>query len=379
MLQPTASQSRPPIQHSVFVLSNVDGGTLGGRMYGCCLTAYRKEVEDAVGDADAPESDASGVTVRGRDDRVYSPFCSPGLHRPLLPQAWWPVVLFFLTRYPIVAKLQVVLEHVYMVYDAGVSTGAATSELPPPSFCSLQEYLRMLVFEVPLPVRRAALGIEVLLPGAQPSADAAIQFFLPAPDVMPTLQFDPRAVLRTLGSRGVAAALVALLLERRVVVVAATVQELVETCETLLTLLYPLSWENPYVPVLPVHLASDCMSNPVPFLYGVLESYAASSLDELSPEDTEDIVVIDVVDGHVEVGALRFLARHSRDASADLGDPDAEDNALRLPEPLASELADELNALVADADQSTEPSLKLPSQTTPASHPSLSLRLQVRA
>lgn len=69
-LQPTNAQSRPAIQHSVFVLSNVDGSGAGGggRMYGCCLTAYRKEIEDLVdsvgdeGDSDA----ASGVTVRKR-------------------------------------------------------------------------------------------------------------------------------------------------------------------------------------------------------------------------------------------------------------------------------------------------------------------------
>lgn len=69
MLQPTAAQSRPPIQHSVFVLSNVDGGgALGGRMYGCCLTAFRKEIEDRVSDdgdgAGSTAVDASGVTVR---------------------------------------------------------------------------------------------------------------------------------------------------------------------------------------------------------------------------------------------------------------------------------------------------------------------------
>ena len=72
MLQPTSAQSRPPIQNSVFVLSNVDGGTLGGRMYGCCLTAYRKEVEDSIASSGADDerdagdgtAEASGVTVR---------------------------------------------------------------------------------------------------------------------------------------------------------------------------------------------------------------------------------------------------------------------------------------------------------------------------
>jgi hypothetical protein len=40
------SVDRPATRRSVFVLSNAGGGTLGGKMYGCCLTAYRNEVED---------------------------------------------------------------------------------------------------------------------------------------------------------------------------------------------------------------------------------------------------------------------------------------------------------------------------------------------
>ena len=250
-----------------------------------------------------------------------------------------------------------------MVYDAGASTGTAASEVLPPSFCSLQEYLRMLVFEVPLPIRRAALGVELLLPGAQPSESATVHFFLPAPDSLPTLQFDPRHVLVALRPRGVAAALAALVLERRVVVVAATVQQLVETCETLLALLYPLTWETPYIPVLPAHLASDCMSNPVPFLYGVLSSYAAPSLSELSPEDTADIVVVDAVAGLVEVGALRYLQRHACTTDAAVQACDSE--PLCLPEPLASEFVSELDAVVQEV-------------SSVAQAPSLSLSLQVR-
>ena len=93
---------------------------------------------------------------------------------------WWPVVLFLLSRYPVVPQLQSMcvdmsrwrwlqslrvlpgrtaiarqscfnvlphsprmhtacrLECVYDTYDGGVSTGAAAADTPPPSFCTLQ-------------------------------------------------------------------------------------------------------------------------------------------------------------------------------------------------------------------------------------------------
>lgn len=69
------------------MLSNVGGGALNTRMYGVCLTAYRKETEDedaivATGDGDK-RGDESGVAL------------------------WWPVVLFMLSRFAIVPQLQV--------------------------------------------------------------------------------------------------------------------------------------------------------------------------------------------------------------------------------------------------------------------------------
>ena len=48
MPRPARLQSRPPTRHSAFVLSNVGGGPLNTRMYGVCLTAYRKEAEVRV-------------------------------------------------------------------------------------------------------------------------------------------------------------------------------------------------------------------------------------------------------------------------------------------------------------------------------------------
>ena len=165
----------------------------------------------------------------------------------------------------------------------------------------------MLVFETPVPIRRAGLAVQVFLPGPQPivvevatptptppakgkktsssgaaassdalldiagnsrvvglDADAALStaisaggsgvctLYLPPPDAMPHVQFDCARLLRVFSPAALLSGLAALALERRIVVVARTVSSLVETCESFLCLLYPLQFDFPYIPVLPV-------------------------------------------------------------------------------------------------------------------------------
>jgi hypothetical protein len=127
IVQPTHAQTRPPTKRSVFVLQNVSTSRdVCATMYGCCLTAYRKEID---------EEDESTYYEKG------------GRAGETTETLWWPVVLFMLSRFPIVPQLQILLEHVYDVYDAGISTGAVESGALPKPYCTLQEYLRMLVYE----------------------------------------------------------------------------------------------------------------------------------------------------------------------------------------------------------------------------------------
>ena len=152
------------------------------------------------------------------------------------------------------------LESVYDTYDSGVSTGAAAATAAPPSYCSLQvrvwpqpspataplppllrnyitdrshrvsqDYLRMLVFEVPIPIRRAGVAVQLFLPGIEPVVEAAAgsssggtqTLYMPPPDAMPALQFNAKAVLAAFKPEQILRAVAALALERRVVVVGA--------------------------------------------------------------------------------------------------------------------------------------------------------------
>jgi WD40 repeat protein len=392
---PIVARDRPRTRKSVFVQTNVGtgkgGNASGMQWYGCCLTAFRQEA--LADDADEDDEAEGGEGLSGGDDDGDS--AAPGTSKssarskrrsPRRKEAvWWPVVLFMLTRYPVVPLLQRVLDTVYDAFDGGMSTDAGVE--PAPAFCSLNDYLRMLVFEAPLPIRRAALAVQLFLPGDRPRSkglpfvvsgaeDAAAEeagygggvctAYLPPPDALPLLQFDARPLASKLGGANLLAVLCALLSERRIAFVAQTVQELVEASETFLPLLHPFLWEMPYVPVLPAHLAVDCLANPVPFVYGLLTCYAGRVLSGLSPEDADQIIIVDLSattpgGARVDVGCTPYLTRKKDAAVARLqglplpaSSPAASAAGptippeLRFPEPLASEGAAEIDALLAD-------------------------------
>ena len=76
---PSGATERPATLSSSFVLTN----DTGQKIYCVCLTAFRRE-------------------------RVFASNCSAR-------DTWWPVVLFMLTRLPIVPQLQLILQRIYDV------------------------------------------------------------------------------------------------------------------------------------------------------------------------------------------------------------------------------------------------------------------------
>jgi hypothetical protein len=75
----SGATGRPTTRSSSFVLTN----DTGQKIYCVCLTAFRRE-------------------------RVFASNCSAR-------DTWWPVVLFMLTRLPIVPQLQLILQRIYDV------------------------------------------------------------------------------------------------------------------------------------------------------------------------------------------------------------------------------------------------------------------------
>ena len=113
---------------------------------------------------------------------------------------------------------------------------------------------------------------------------------------------------------------------------------------------------------LQAHLASDCIANPVPFLYGLLASAAGRAFDDVMDSDISDLVLIDATIGTVEAGAGAFLARLKLAAAAvsaaQSGGDGEGDEVARADE--AASAAASAAAVSAASVNGSDPSLRFP-------------------
>ncbi len=311
-IAPIQCAARPPSRRSMFVTAlagDTRKGELGGKMFCVCLTSYRLEEEDAGGSGGGGDGASAGAggAAEGAESQ------------------WWPVVLYMLTRFPVAPQLQVALEAISSVFDS--SEGSLDAPMAAPGggapYCTLNEYLRMLVFELPPPVRRSNLATAFFLPRAgAPHAGRGgmVTLYLPPPDSLPALPFfAPSALLAPFSPRALLAFLSALLLARPTVVVGRSVQQLAEVQECALSLLYPLSpLAFQYIPIFPSVVGAAGLNAPG-LVAGVLTSYACRLFTDLadsgSPGDDDyrfdTLVIVDACTGTVDVGAAPFLARRA--------------------------------------------------------------------
>jgi hypothetical protein len=80
-----------------------------------------------------------------------------------------------------------------------------------------------------------------------------------------------------------------LLQERRVILTAKKLSGLTSCCLAMAALLYPLSWQHVYIPVLPNGLI-DMVSSPTPFFMGISPQAAR----KMEPMDIEDVMLLDL-------------------------------------------------------------------------------------
>ena len=290
---PTRQQVRPDAVEFAFVLTDA----VGLKLYVVCRTTYRCE-----GGPGEDDGDDIGAAVR--------PGAGDGGAATTL---WWPGVSFLLTRFPFVPQLQLALARLCETFDSpdGVSTAARCA-------CSLDDYLRMLIFEVPVPLRRLGLGVSIFFPAAMAAANPSEEprelcsLRLPAPESLPLLQFPAaRGIMRLLPPSALLRFLAAVALCKPIAVVAGTAQELTEVCEAALALVFPLQWEFGYVPLLPSSMG-DLLQSPSPLLAGLLASYASRTFEGQGDTEISYLVVVDATKGIVDVGVAPFLERHQR-------------------------------------------------------------------
>eukprot|EP00477_Mikrocytos_mackini_P001108 GAHX01001190.1.p1 GENE.GAHX01001190.1~~GAHX01001190.1.p1 ORF type:complete len:1468 (-),score=358.89 GAHX01001190.1:31-4434(-) len=111
---------------------------------------------------------------------------------------------------------------------------------------------------------------------------------------LPLTNYDQLMLFRALGCENVLTILLALLMERKVVIFSRFLEILTPIGETILSLIYPFVWFHVYIPFLPDNF-SDILTAPVPFLLGC----SSRSLLE-SITNTSDLLVVDLDHGSVD-------------------------------------------------------------------------------
>eukprot|EP00743_Colponemidia_sp_Colp-15_P008489 GILK01009234.1.p1 GENE.GILK01009234.1~~GILK01009234.1.p1 ORF type:complete len:1163 (-),score=242.75 GILK01009234.1:371-3733(-) len=229
-----ASPLSRPIFHS-FVMTEEDGR----RMYGFCCTRYHRVAE---------HSDPTGVRL------TVQQLCGADRHQ--FPAALFvPYCLCVLSYWPF---HQSFIKCLAIFVDEVLTPDAIPLEAP-------EQLYKLLQRRAP----QRGLGPVTVSLGRR-----EVYFAVPDQNALPMADVEFRPLFRSLEPRLVVQCITALLLERPVVVISASVGLLTPVMEALLILLYPLSWPFVYIPLLPKAL-TDFLQAPMPFFVGTIREFIA--------------------------------------------------------------------------------------------------------
>ena len=94
-----------------------------------------------------------------------------------------------------------------------------------------------------------------------------------------------------------------LLHERRIVVTSSRLQRLTACVQAINLLLYPMSWQHIFIPLLPKHMI-EYLTAPMPFLIGV----PSPIMERVRKDELGDAVVLDADKGTVYTPFLEDVA-----------------------------------------------------------------------
>ena len=191
--------------------------------------------------------------------------------------------LCLVSRLPLFGALRACLAHLWRIV-------AAPSRVP------YAAAVRALVDRVPAPLP-GGHPVRLFLGDASEASEAVVVLRRAPTTGLAACGCAVRPLLDTVGVHAAVKLVAALLLERRVLLVARDAARLVAAQEALRALLHPFAWPHVYIPVVGTVLA-DFLHAPTPFLMGVLRSPALPA-----PPALADVVTCDL-----DTGATVFPA-----------------------------------------------------------------------
>jgi len=216
---------------------------------------------------------------------------------------WAPVCFCLLTRVPVVQPLLNWLVHAYdhmdrllpPTYDALLGDPLDPASVPGAHLTDLlRTHIVQLTLEVPLPIP-VALGVQFDFLGRP------ITCRLAGPGALPSLCYPLSPFLRTFSARNVLALVAAALTESKVLLHSHDLSVLPVMAESLLSLIYPLQWQHPYLVPLPRELLV-VVETPTNYILGVHTEWLA----DVPRDSLKDVVCVDCDSGAVRLPPRPF-------------------------------------------------------------------------
>lgn len=219
-----------------FVLTDVSGV----KLYGAAMHAYELlEPLDLLPELGLPAGFASAVT----SDTASK----------IWPVVYVPKALVVLSHYPFFHLYKEFLESLYHVSLS-------------PSLLPLERYIINFFSETPLPPQ----GLVEVNFAVNPKK--VVQVTRPRKNQLPMIDFSFRPLFMLLSVDNIVATVTALCSELPVCIISENVALLTPVCESLLSFLFPFTWQGAYIPVLPEHM-TEILDAPVPYLMGLQRGY----------------------------------------------------------------------------------------------------------
>lgn len=258
----------PKVHH--FVLTDEQGK----RFYGTCLTFYEEcECMSRIGEAGNDE-----IISRSKKKKNLSPrrlmkkSGIGGSQKQDGTKRYLPQVLCIISSYPYLTAFR---EYLSQLWRLATTTNLMTAPI--------ERYVLNICSEIPAPPAGAfELQMSILNstirfwspPADQPIAYVALPFHL---------------LFECLDIKNILFCWYSLALERRVLLISSEGSLLTVVAEILLSLLFPMSWSQAYIPLLPQEM-SPILDAPFPYLCGV----CAENINSFADDIGDETIVVDL-------------------------------------------------------------------------------------
>jgi len=162
-------------------------------------------------------------------------------------------------------------------------------------FARFEEYIARLLFEVPMPAREFPTPVKLYLPRTETLSEQVLQFQQPQHDKLPYVNPETiKTLFKVLSVDNVLLLFKRVLLDTSNLFKSKEVRLLVNCCEAIKSLIFPLKYEVVYVPHLP-EIMLDRVDAPFIFMLGIESKLYTKAVNHIK----DGTYIVDLDNDHI--------------------------------------------------------------------------------